>query len=175
MRRYLDRVVGVPGGSGATLAVAALALTLVGMPGAHAQQAGSQQGVTGQITVASSGACLTAFPASGGKAQAAVVGRCTGAPAQRWTLAGDNTIRLRGECLAASGGKAAGAGIVLARCDGSAAQLWESNGIVQVPGDELVNVRSGKCLAYPGSSAAGGGQVRLTACTRAASQVWYIP
>jgi len=173
MRRHGDRAIGVPTGGGAALAVAALALTLGNMPGASVQPAGTQQGATGQITVVANGACLTAYAGRGGKGQVVGVGRCVGGPAQRWTLAG-NTIRVQGKCLT-SGGRAAGAGAVVKRCDGSAAQLWEPNGLVQVPQDELISVWSGNCLSDPAGSRAAGRLVRLAACDRAPTQVWVLP
>jgi len=186
MRRHGDRVIGVPTGGGAALAVSALALALGNMPGAGVQPGGTQQGVTGQITVAANGACLTAYAGGGGKGQVVGVGRCVGGPAQRWTLAG-NTIRVQGKCLAPSG-RAAGAGAVVKPCDGSAAQLWEPNGLVQsaaqpwepdglvqAPQDELVSVWSGNCLSGPAGPRAAGRLVRLAACDRARTQVWVLP
>ncbi len=81
---------------------------------------------------------------------------------------------MRGKCLAV-GRKSSGTGAVLARCNGSAAQFWEADGLVRRPGTELVNPWSGKCLSDPHGSTTDHTQVNLYACKRSSAQIWYLP
>ena len=109
---------------------------------------GGAAGASGRIASAIHGKCLDSYPGYARQHLVAGINRCTGKKAQRWTLPGDNTIRMRGKCLTV-GKKSSGTGAVLAPCNGSAAQFWEANGIVRIPGTELVNPWSGKCLDDP--------------------------
>ena len=128
-----------------------------------------------------SGPIASAIPANASTATQAMRGRTLSrvsiavpARAQRWTLPGDNTIRMRGKCLTV-GRKSSGTGAVLAPCNGSAAQFWEADGIVRIPGTELVNPWSGKCLDDPHGSTTDHTQVSLSACNRSPAQIWYLP
>jgi Ricin-type beta-trefoil lectin domain len=131
-------------------------------------------GVSGPIVSAIPDKCLDSYPGYGLKGLVAGIDRCTGESPQRWTLPGDNTIRMRGKCLAVNG-KSSGTGAVLTKCIGSAAQFWEANGLVRMPGDELVNPWSGKCLNYPHGSITDHAQVKLYRCNRSPAQIWYLP
>ncbi|MET9359515.1 ricin-type beta-trefoil lectin domain protein [Streptomyces sp. NPDC006632] len=98
-----------------------------------------------------------------------VLNPCTGGAGQRWTLAGDSTVRSLGKCLTASGG--AGGAAVLSSCTGDDAQRWTPD-----PDGALVNAGSGLCLdVYGGGTAAG---TRLDAWTCGAhqsNQTWALP
>lgn len=135
---------------------------------------GGATGTSGPIASAIHGKCLDSYQGYSRQGLVAGINRCTGKEAQRWTLPGDNTIRMRNKCLAV-GRKSSGSGAVLASCDGSDAQFWEANGIVRVPGTELVNPWSGKCLDDPHGSTTDHTQVSLYACNRSPAQVWYLP
>jgi hypothetical protein len=131
-------------------------------------------GVSGAIMSAIHHKCLSTYPSYTGSGLIAGIEKCNGSRSERWTLPADNTIRIRGKCLAVKK-KASGTGIVLAKCDGSHGQFWEINGVVRVPGTELTNPWSGKCMTDPNGSTADGTQVRLYTCKRSADQIWYLP
>jgi hypothetical protein len=131
-------------------------------------------GVTGAIMSAIHLKCLSSYPSYTGSGLIAGIERCNGSRSESWTLPADNTIRVQGRCLAVRK-KASGTGIVLANCDGSRGQFWETNGVVRVPGMELTNPWSGKCMTDPNGSTVDGTQVRICTCTRSAAQIWYLP
>ncbi|MCX5384038.1 ricin-type beta-trefoil lectin domain protein [Streptomyces sp. NBC_00083] len=94
---------------------------------------------------------------------------CTGNANQRWTMAGDATVRSLGKCLTASGG--AGGAAVLSSCTGGDAQRWtpEADGA-------LVNAASGLCLdVYGGGTAAGTRLDTWTCGAHQANQTWALP
>jgi hypothetical protein len=69
---------------------------------------------------------------------------CSGHEAQKWTVAGDGTLRALGKCLTVAGGATAdGTPIQLHDCrpDNRAAQVWVSSS-----DGRLRNLESGKCL-----------------------------
>jgi hypothetical protein len=189
MRKYRDKVPAVwrkrrRAGVKALLAAAGLAAlaawTGQGRPVAAIYSATPAQGAatgaaetTGPIASAIRGKCLDSYPGHARQGLVAGIDHCTRARAQYWVLPGDNTIRMRGKCLAV-GKKSSGTGAVLADCNGSAAQFWEADGIVMVPGTELVNPWSGKCLNDP-HGVSKRQQVDLDTCKRSAAQIWYLP
>jgi hypothetical protein len=168
----------------------------------NASGASQTRGVSGAIYAAIRGKCLSAYPnyishyhsyrgrrpagprlagprlagprlASQGLV--AGIGDCAASRSQRWTLPGDNTIRVQGTCLTVRH-KASGTGVVIASCDGSAGQFWEKVGIPLVPGVELVNPWSGRCLTDPHGSRASGTQVQISGCSfGTAKDTWYPP
>ncbi len=177
MRRYLTGMTVLlqsdKRGMAAALAAAlTMLITLTAVTCGSA--AADQRGITGAIASKVHGICLAAFPGYHRRGLVAGVDRCTSKAAQSWTLPGDNTVRIKGKCLQASR-KTAGAGLVLATCSGSDAQFWEADGVVRVPGDELLNPWSGKCMEDPHGSTAAGTQVRLGTCSRSMAQTWYLP
>src|SRR6266496_3418546 len=101
----------------------------------------------------------------------------TGLPALvvvQHSVTGPIASGIHGKCLQASR-KSAAAGLVLASCNGSRAQFWEVDGIVRVPGVELLNPWSGRCMEDPKGSTVDGTQVRLGDCSRSKAQTWYPP
>ena len=136
----------------------------------HRQSAGA----TGAIVSAVHGKCLSNYPNYAGQGLVAGVDECDGTSSERWTLPADNTVRVEGKCLAVTK-KAAGTGLVLAKCDGSPAQFWEADGLVEATGAELINPWSGKCMTDPDGTTVDDTQVRLYACIRSAAQTWYLP
>jgi hypothetical protein len=134
-----------------------------------------QSGNTGPIYSKIKGECLDHYYGHYyGHKLVAGIHHCTGKSRQRWTLPPDNTIRIAGKCLDAIR-KKNGSRVVLATCNKSGGQFWETSGIVRVPGVELINPRSGKCLEDPNGSTTDGTVVQIRTCHRSAAQVWYPP
>lgn len=158
---------------GAMLAVAALA-TVTAWTGPSAPVSVSQHGVSGAIFSAIRGKCLSDYPNYSGQGLVAGIDACAHTSSQRWILPGDNTIRVQGRCLTIRK-PASGTGVVVAACRRSAGQFREVDGIVRVPGVELLNPWSGRCLTVPRASAANKTQVQIRRCERSAAQTWYPP
>lgn len=93
---------------------------------------------------------------------------CDGRDAQRWALAQDGTLRIRGRCLSVSGSAGPGAVAELAACSGQARQRWTIG-----TGGLLGNGAAGRCLAAP--TTRHGTTARLAVCTGSASQQWLLP
>jgi hypothetical protein len=92
---------------------------------------------------------------------------CNQTNSQKWTLAGDSTVRAFGKCMTVSGaGTISGSLIVLYDCSGAGSQIWrlEANG-------EMFNPVSGRCLQDPNSGGQGT-QLDIATCTSAAAQRW---
>ncbi|MGW6690451.1 ricin-type beta-trefoil lectin domain protein [Streptomyces sp. NPDC054961] len=133
---------------------------------------------TGQITgqgPRQGAACADGASTTG--VGAVVMGACTGAPDQRWTLHRDGSLRLAGECLSAG----ADGRVELADC---------SSGHRRAPGQSwthrrdgaLVEDAGGLCLTAPASAAAPAEpgvpaeRLRLTACgEHRVDQAWSLP
>ncbi len=181
MRRYRDKVSAAlrkhrHGTVKALLVASALAL-LAAWTGHRMPVTGAHRGpasATGAIVSAIHHKCLSNYPNYVGQGLVAGIDECDGSSSERWTLPADNTVRVQGKCLAV-GRKASGTGLVLATCNGSAGQFWEADGVVRVPGDELINPWSGKCMTDPNGTTVDGTQVRLHVCNRSAAQTWYLP
>jgi Ricin-type beta-trefoil lectin domain len=96
---------------------------------------------------------------------------CASGTAERWTVAGDNTIRANGRCLTIAGsGAANGRQLVLAGCDGSVRQRW-----AQGTNGELANPASGLCATDPGSSRRSGTVPTMGGCRASSSEQWALP
>ncbi|MEU2120185.1 lectin, partial [Streptomyces sp. NPDC016459] len=96
---------------------------------------------------------------------------CNGSSAQRWTVAGDGSVKALGKCLDVSGGGSAdGTRVQLWTCNGSGAQKWEpqTNGTVRNP-------QSGKCLDASGGTWNDGTAVHLWTCHTGPNQKWTLP
>ncbi|MFF7148961.1 family 16 glycosylhydrolase [Streptomyces jietaisiensis] len=95
---------------------------------------------------------------------------CTGVAAQKWTLAGDGTVRALGKCLdVRGGGTAAGTPVQLYTCNGTKAQQW-----THTSAKDLTNVGSDKCLDATGNSAADGTRLQIWTCSGTANQKWTL-
>jgi Ricin-type beta-trefoil lectin domain len=181
MRRYRGKALAAlwkhgPGTGKAILAVLALApltaWTGQGAPLTAAQ--GGPSGGGGAISSAIHGYCLSSYSNYVGPGLIAGIDKCENQAAQHWTLPGNNTVRVQGKCLAAKA-KTVGTGLVLAKCDGSRGQFWEADGVVRVPGTQLLNPWSGKCMTDPHASTADDTQVQLGTCDRTVAETWYLP
>jgi len=145
------------------------------MPGASASTGlPASHGFSGRIASRVRGECLSAYPNYHNRpGLIAGTARCAGGFGQAWVLPGDNTIRSGGRCLDAAG-TASGTGVVIAECDGSGGQFWETDDVAGIPGDELLNPRPGKCMTDPRSSRVNDTQVLLSPCNRSTPQIWYF-
>lgn len=92
---------------------------------------------------------------------------CNGSVAQRWIVANDNTIRVRGKCLEVNG-TGNGAQAYIWDCDGKNTQKWTIDG-------QLIKATGGRCLDVPDSNSANGNQLKLWDCFGAANQRWNAP
>jgi GH25 family lysozyme M1 (1,4-beta-N-acetylmuramidase) len=93
---------------------------------------------------------------------------CTGKSNQSWTAVQDGSIRVLGQCLAASG-----AHVLLYPCNGSIGDQWQAG-----TNGSLVDVRYGTCLNGPSGAVANGTLPTLTTCTNSTSSVsqhWTRP
>ncbi|GAA2143118.1 GH92 family glycosyl hydrolase [Kitasatospora kazusensis] len=125
--------------------------------------------VTGEVTGAG-GKCLDVRRGTA----AAVPARlrdCDGTDAQRWTPAGDGTLRALGRCLDGyRSGTADGTPVSLRDCDGTGAQQWWPR-----PDGSLYNPSAGRCLDLPGGRTADGTGLQLWDCNGEAWQRWRTP
>ncbi len=134
----------------------------------------SGNGASGQIRLNRGGKCLAERSATD-----IAIETCSRAVDERWTIATDGTVRMRGECLAAkTASSAASAALGLMSCT-KGGERWElrSNAV-------LTNLASGRCLAGTGTK--NGARVVAAVCkatpnntgsasTPSASQQWTLP
>jgi hypothetical protein len=86
-----------------------------------------------------------------------------------WATVFEDTVRTEGGCLdVAGGGTASGTAVDWYPCNGTAAQAW-----TRTSGGELVNPKSGRCLADPGGSATA--RLDIATCAAARAQRWSAP
>jgi hypothetical protein len=87
------------------------------------------------------GKCLTEHSATD-----IVIETCSSAASERWTIAADGTVRLRGECLAAKSATSTASGALGLMSCAKDGQRWQlgSNAV-------LKNLGSGRCLADTGT------------------------
>ncbi|MEU6170508.1 RICIN domain-containing protein [Streptantibioticus parmotrematis] len=91
-----------------------------------------------------------------------------GDDAQNWTFGLDNTLQVKGLCLAANGASA-GAAVALASCDGSTGQKW-----VVGRWNEIYNPVSSLCLADKGGQTTEGySSLDLETCSGQPNEHWY--
>ncbi|MFC0533654.1 ricin-type beta-trefoil lectin domain protein [Phytohabitans kaempferiae] len=103
---------------------------------------------------------------------------CNGTNAQRWTVAGDGTLRALGKCMdVTAAGTANGTLVQLYDCNGTGAQVWQAQGLT------LRNPQSNRCLDATGNSSARNSKIRDFAASSAReaaksgklSGSWYRP
>ena len=98
-----------------------------------------------------------------------IVWDCWNGPMQRFTFAGDGTVRIGGKCVdVADGSTADGGWVQLYTCNGTGAQQW-----VTTAAGDVVNTRSGKCLDIGGWNAANGAPLNIWTCNGFANQRWH--
>ncbi|MEE1942869.1 family 16 glycosylhydrolase [Streptomyces sp. TRM 70361] len=131
---------------------------------------GDSGGRTGQIT-GLAGKCLDVAWGDSADGTPVQIHDCQGNAAQRWTVAGDGTIRALGKCLDVSGaGTADGTKVQLWECNGSAAQQW-----VVTPARDIVNPNADKCLDVKDGNSANGTKTQIRTCSGQANQKWTAP
>jgi GH25 family lysozyme M1 (1,4-beta-N-acetylmuramidase) len=129
---------------------------------------GSGRGPTGQIKFSRDGKCLQEL-----RAADIAIERCGSAAAQRWTAAANGSIRINGQCLAATA-----LAVSVTGCT-NGGQRWRLGS-----GGSLTDLSNGRCLTDVGS--ANGSRVTAAACyviynntgsmgTPGASQRWILP
>jgi hypothetical protein len=131
----------------------------------------SGSGPAGHVRLNRNGKCLTEHSPTD-----IVIETCSSAASERWTIAADGTVRLRGECLAA---KSAASGALQLMSCAKGGQRWQlgSNAV-------LKNLGSGRCLADTGTK--NGTRAVAAVCqatpnstgsasTPSSSQQWTLP
>jgi len=150
--------------SGATVAQGSLRWKVTGASG---------NGPAGHIVLRRDGKCLAEHTAND-----VAIETCGGSTAERWTIAADGTVRVRGKCLAArSVSSNAAAELDLTSC--ASAQRWQltSNAV-------LKNLKDGRCLGDTGTK--NGSRAVAAGCkatsnktgsasTPSTSQQWTLP
>jgi GH25 family lysozyme M1 (1,4-beta-N-acetylmuramidase) len=99
---------------------------------------------------------------------AAVVGRCSGSAATRWTVVQDGTFRLGSNCLSA-----AGATVSLVPCSRHGAVRWQLTDPSGETPAQVANLTSGLCLAD--TSTRSGARADAAKCTGSAAEQWTLP
>jgi hypothetical protein len=150
--------------SGATVAQGSLRWKVTGASGS---------GPAGHIALRRDGKCLAEHTTTD-----IAIQTCSGSTAERWTIAADGSVRVRGKCLAArSASSTAAAQLYLTSC--GSAQRWQlaSNAV-------LKNLKDGRCLADTGTkngsrAVAAGCKAKSnntgSASTPSTSQQWTLP
>jgi hypothetical protein len=116
------------------------------------------------------GICLTDPAGSSAAGTQVEVSGCGAGNARQWTAQRNGTLTVGGKCLAVRGASSLdGAAIVLSSCTGSLAQKW-----LRGPNGELINASSGRCLADPGNSRAGGTRLIQDDCYSLPGEIWVI-
>jgi len=150
--------------SGATVAQGSVRWKVTGASGS---------GPAGHIVLRRDGKCLAEHTAND-----VAIETCSGSTAERWTIAADGSVRVRGKCLAARSASAtAAAELDLTSC--TSAQRWQltSNAV-------LKNLKDGRCLADTGTK--NGSRAVAALCkatsnktgsssTPSTSQQWTLP
>lgn len=105
---------------------------------------------------------------------AVVMGTCTGAPDQRWTLGRDGSLRLAGDCLSAG----ADGLVELAGCGSDQRRREPGQSWTSRRDGTLVEDASGLCLTAPAPAGPGtpAERLRLTSCgDHQVDQAWALP
>ncbi|MEP7022899.1 MAG: ricin-type beta-trefoil lectin domain protein [Actinomycetota bacterium] len=99
------------------------------------------------------------------------ISHCSRARAQQWTLRpGISGLEIRGMCLTVAGGsKLDGAAIELRKCTKAADHSW-----LKGPHGQVLNARSGRCLAVPSGASASGTKLVQDDCTGRSGEIWAI-
>lgn len=94
---------------------------------------------------------------------------CNDSGSQAWTVQGDGTIQINGECMHVHGDSATdGTKIELSSCGGGTYQQWRA-----MSDGSIVSLAAGSCLDE-GSTATEGTQLVIRTCNQDAAQTWRI-
>jgi GH25 family lysozyme M1 (1,4-beta-N-acetylmuramidase) len=133
----------------------------------------SGSGPAGHIVLRRDGKCLAEHSTTD-----VAIETCSGSTAERWTIAADGSVRVRGKCLAAKpASKKASAVLDLTSC--ASAQRWQlaSNAVLE-------NLSGGRCLADTGAKNGSRAVAAIckatpndtgSASTPSTSQQWTLP
>jgi hypothetical protein len=122
------------------------------------------------VVSAVSGRCLSDPGSSGRSGTRIAVADCRQASSERWTAAPAGTLKIAGKCLAVKGSSMLdGAAIELAKCSTAGSQRWARG-----PHGELINARSGRCLADPGNSRKSGTGLTQQDCYSEPGEIWVV-
>ncbi len=137
------------------------------------------RGPTGLVRLDLAGKCLNDIGDSAAAGTAADLYACDGSSAQRWTHAGDGTLRIHGECLQGAG--SAGGQLRLQPCTGGVLQQWQlaypraASPRAGASSLTLINPGTGLCLADPGGIARNGVRPVTSSCNGGQDQLWTLP
>jgi hypothetical protein len=130
---------------------------------------------TGQIKSALGNLCVNVSGGAATNGAAVQIATCSStSTAQKWTVAGDGTLRALGKCLHVTGSGTANKTLVeLWTCNtgGAAGEQWTYNASTGA----LLNPNSGKCLDDPSSSTTSGTQLQIYTCNGTNAQHWALP
>lgn len=116
------------------------------------------------------GLCLADPGAARAAGTPIAVASCSGSSGQRWTANRNGTLETAGKCLAVrAGSMLTGAAVELDKCTGRTAQQWQRG-----PGGQLINAKSGRCLADPGNSRVSGTKLTQSDCYEMPGEIWVI-
>jgi GH25 family lysozyme M1 (1,4-beta-N-acetylmuramidase) len=133
-------------------------------------------GPTGLVHLNLAGKCLEDPKASSAVGAVADIRTCSAKPAEEWTYAQDDSVRIRGLCLQSPATK--GYKVRLERCTGQQSQQWQ---LVYPPSVSTTNYGSvlalynpgyGLCLSDPGNKPANGTQLIVWPCDGSRGQEW---
>ncbi|MFB7504399.1 MULTISPECIES: RICIN domain-containing protein [Streptomyces] len=95
---------------------------------------------------------------------------CSGAGWQKWSFPSDGTIRSEGACMQLAGGSTDdGTAIVMAQCDGTAAQRFTLNS-----SNDLVSLDANKCVDVTDKATDDGSLLQLWDCAGTKNQKWAM-
>jgi GH25 family lysozyme M1 (1,4-beta-N-acetylmuramidase) len=135
-------------------------------------------GPAGPVRLSAGGKCLNDVGNSSANGTQADIWTCNGSTSQKYTYAGDESLRIHGKCVTAQG--SAALRVLLEPCTGAAAGQWmlvyprsvnPKAGTVPLG---LVNPASGWCLGVPGSTS-NGTRVLAGSCNGTTYQAWTLP
>ena len=154
-----------------TAAAATGVYLITGDDGQSAQQVAITMNPSPSVgAITNSVRCLDIRSGSSVNGTVAQLYSCNGSAAQRFTAAGDGTMRVLGKCLRVSGaGTAPGTAVELNDCTNPAAQQWRWRG-----DQTVINVNSALCLAPRGGQQADGVSLVISTCSAAANQKWDL-
>ncbi|MFI7618755.1 glycoside hydrolase family 19 protein [Nonomuraea terrae] len=145
------------------LALGAIFSSLAVSPASAADPVGSITGFAGK--------CVDVAGANSANGTPVVLYDCNGTDAQRWTVAGDGTLRALGKCLdVVDRGTANGSKMQLWDCAGGSNQKW-----VVTAAHDIVNPAANKCLDVTDNNPANGTRLQLWECAGTANQKWSAP
>jgi hypothetical protein len=140
------------------------------LPGASPAEPFLGGGSAGRPIVGVDGFCVEVVNGGDINATPVQLAQCTGATHQRWTTAGDGSVRTLGKCLEVAGGATINrTPVQLNECSGSGGQRWE----IHADGTWL-NPQSARCLDTESKSVQPGTRLVIAKCTGTETQIWRL-